>query len=153
MPSDNAPKPERADFSGPTRVAVHVVDVNPCALTDVLICLERARAEGCLDAEQIDRLAPLVDGLRRAADADATVPSDPGRYQSHIDRMAIRGVRGPREFGRNEHVEPCDGRDCPCYHEGQSMEALGHLDVLDHFCRVDAELVRERLALAEADRG
>ena len=63
-----------------------------------------------------------------------------------------RAERGPRERGKGFHYALCNGF-CPCYKEGVGVAATRHLDVLDWFCNRDADLVRERLALAEASTG
>lgn len=48
-------------------VDIAIQDVPAGSITDALIAIERARDQGVYDAEQIERLDPLVKGLRRAA--------------------------------------------------------------------------------------
>lgn len=45
-----------------------VESVDEAALTDALIAIERARIQGIYDDEQLERLGPLVEGLREARD-------------------------------------------------------------------------------------
>ena len=56
-----------------------------------------------------------------------------------------RAHKGPRAPGRDEHYDLCSGFTCPCFMEGKGVAAHNHLGVLDHFCRTDPDLVRERL--------
>lgn len=39
-------------------------DIAPEARTDALVAIERARAQGVYDDEQIERLTPLIEWLR-----------------------------------------------------------------------------------------
>lgn len=47
---------------------LHVENLEPGALTDALVAIERARQQGVYDDEQISRLAPLVACMRLASD-------------------------------------------------------------------------------------
>lgn len=69
------------------------------------------------------------------------------RWDEYLAIETAREQRGPRGHD-GTHYDLCQGTRCPCFREGHIMLAASHRDVLDHFCRVDPDFVRERLALA-----
>lgn len=80
-------------MSGRT-VSIRIDSVPPAAITDALIAIERARTQGVYDNEQITRLTPLVEGLRRTQAAagaqtelfpEATRQTDP--RPTHVIRL------------------------------------------------------------------
>lgn len=52
----------------PEFMTLHIENLPPASVTDCLVALEWARKHGLFDAEQIERLAPLVACMRLQSD-------------------------------------------------------------------------------------
>lgn len=63
-------------------MTLHIEDIQVAAVTDCLVALERCRAEGMFDAEQIERLAPVVACMRLQSDETLRIVGD---WSAQID--------------------------------------------------------------------
>lgn len=91
-------------------VTVHIDDVPVTALTDALIAIELAHMKGLFDDEQVERLTPLVLGLRAARDESELLSEDclaarltgPDHAATVAGRRrSCRTTRSRRRYGRS----------------------------------------------------